>query len=1333
MDRLFIDSETTGLNPSSNSIIQLAAIPVIKGKRQKSFNEFCQPHDWTTIEQKAIETHGITISRMRTFQSPEIMLDKFIAYLRQFNTKFYLSGYNVGFDKKFLSAMFIRYGKEKEFSELFELALHDTFFRAKSLKKTALKHLNSFRLESLCKNFNIEIQAHEALSDISATIDVDERLAEIFGEASASYSNLHEVGEVPDFKEFAQLHLHSSYSMVESIPTVHQWAKWCLDNGIPGMAITDHSYAISLYDTNVINTPNDAGELQYGNLAVVHGIGLYLIDPIKQDNYLPVNLWAKDISGYNNIMKLSTLGFERGIEFDGIKISAISIDEFRKYRKGLIVGFGEPYFALSSSAIIGKAELDRVFDLYMNATLDMQRYIELIPASITHIFSKERGLGFQPVHKSDIVDGDVGHSVVSYLFDRAMELGLPVIPSSGAHFIDPDDKRVQDVLAKNSYTSGRCYHETYSAKRSKETYIALKQILGDKLSPDLFMQWIDNSIEIANKCRGIYKKYTYQLPKIEIPDHIKQQTNDYNRQLLLYTAEKCREHGRWNDSPEYVARFRKEIDIIAKNPTLNFLPYFLMYEDIAAYARSIGVLAGIARGSAGGSLLSYYLKIIHIDPIEHNLPFERFLSLERIQVLSFPDIDWDASSREPVVAYMQKKYGMGFAQIAVFSRMKVKTAIKDAMSAIHGHNRNTPVVHHICSIIPDSPQGSDERQYVYGYTDKEGVYHPGIVEIYPEIQDFFDQYPSVKTMVDKLLGVTRGLGRHASGFVVASVDLSEGYVPLMPAGDGLYMTQMQATMVEKSGLIKADLLTVNTLEMVRKACVSIKERTGIDYMEEDDKGVALIYRLPEKKKVFRAFAAADTDSSFQFNSNLMKGLLPGFAPQSIKDLAVATALGRPGALDVEAEPGISATHFYIEVQSGRKSPKYIHPDLESILKETHSTVAFQEQLIEILVKFAGYTLGEADQIRSAIAKKKRAVMLKAYDKVREETQKRGWTLEQANKLCEVLEAYSNYSFNRSHSAAYGMTGYITMYLKTYHPLEWWSAVLNSEEDEDTIRQFAILLGSKLMPPSINSPYSQFTPGDGVIHSPIWLLKGVGETACRHIAETAPYSDLEDFLKRAHWQATTAVIFMAMIKGRALDVFIDRSKPYLEERARLIDIFRRTKKSSSKGLKDETFLNPSLLDVFLSERTANTCFNKSIVDSSSNLRPIIENTAKVHINPTNSTHFPYELKLSSEDAPIKVARTFGTLSSFIDSKTTMAMVCLFEGSEARSGISKRSGREWCNVTLTLNDGAQSVQAAWWNRKKALGLPINTMCIVMGTPERDWKGRITLNITGIEVLK
>jgi DNA polymerase-3 subunit alpha len=532
------------------------------------------------------------------------------------------------------------------------------------------------------------------------------------------------------------------------------------------------------------------------------------------------------------------------------------------------------------------------------------------------------------------------------------------------------------------------------------------------------LQAVDNSYVVADKAASISIKHKYHLPKIPIPASIKAKTSDYNEQLQHLLIAKAKEHGRWSDDPVYIKRFEKEFDVIAKNSKLNFLPYFLMYEDICKFARESGILQNIGRGSAGGCLISYLLKIIHIDPIKENLPFERFLSHARINANSFPDIDLDLGQRGPILEYLKEKYGVGFAQIGTFLKFKTKNAIKDAMYAVYGRNRNDKEIMDVCDSIPDSPQGVDEYDFLYGYTDSEGEEHKGNIEQNQMLRMFFAQYPEIEQVVKRLIGLPKDFGRHPSAFVISTLDLASERVPLslMEGESGpIWVTHFEAQMVEKSGLVKADILGVVTINTIAECVAMIKDRTGSNLLEEDDKGVQLLYRLPEDSGVYTDFYRRKTDSSFQFNTDLIKGFLEQFAPTSRKDLSDLTALCRPGALDVKFLPGVSATQFYIDARSGLREPEYVHEDLEPILKETNGVVVYQEQLMQILVEFCGYSLEESDQIRSAIAKKKRDVMLKAYERVRESTGKRGWTLEQANRLCEVLEAYSNYSFNKAHA------------------------------------------------------------------------------------------------------------------------------------------------------------------------------------------------------------------------------------------------------------------------------------------------------------------------------
>jgi DNA polymerase-3 subunit alpha len=809
--------------------------------------------------------------------------------------------------------------------------------------------------------------------------------------------------------------------------------------------------------------------------------------------------------------------------------------------------------------------------------------------------------------------------------------------------------------------------------------------------------------------------------------------------------DKCIEHGRWSNDPIYVARFKKEVDVIMKNDTLNFLPYFLMYEDICSYARSQGILQGIGRGSAGGSLISYYLKIIHINPIERDLPFERFLSHARIRAGSFPDIDCDFGDRSPILRYLEKKYGLGFAQICTYSKMKTKNAISDAMFALYGTNREEPNLKAIKELIPDSPQGVDEYDFLYGYTDKEETYHPGLVEISEEVANFFLMYPAVEEMVKRLIGVVRGVSRHASGYIISTLDLSQSRIPTMKmldrnTGEMLSVTQFEASMCEGCGLVKADILGVTTIQAVSDCIRLVKQNTGIDYLEEDDRGVALVYRLPENKAVYRDFYNKDTDSSFQFNTSLIKGYIRQFAPTDREHLSAMTALCRPGALDapfvndeISLDDGVTAAQYYMDVRNGARKLSYLHPDLA--LCTTNGVFVYQEEVMKFLVEIVGYSLEESDQIRAAIAKKKHEVMMATFSRIREAASLRGWTEEQANTICSQIQAFARYSFNRSHSACYGDTGYITMYMKNQHKHEWWTSILNvtnesaGSKKEEKLRHFMTLLGDIVTAPSLEIPSKNFIIKDDKIIAPLSVLKNVGETAIEELVSKGPFYSLQDYIARVAHNKCNIGVFSAILKGRAADCFMNKDLPYADARKKLMEDYMAIRKiKKDKGFKEDMYiLDP--INIFLMEKDTNKCFNKSLFTDFA-IRSVVESHLD-EMEHTGGKNIPFFRGVAGGDK-VPVANSIRTAHNMIknDYEGDIGLVLLFESSEHKKGISKKSGRPWNMVKAALTDGFSMVECIWWDKKQALRWPKNSIVYVRGTVSEGWGGKLNITVKEME---
>lgn len=1321
MNFLWLDVETTGLSEKKQDIIQLACIPIIDGIEQKPFNEFCQPTNYKTIQQEALDIHGITVEQLKTFQTLEQMLDKFVTYVQSFGVKFTIAGYNVPFDKRFLSASFGKVNRTSDFFKMFTINVHCTFRRAKDVKtKIASK---SLKLSALAELYGIEINAHDALSDIQATIEVDKIISGLIGEDNTIYKPDIKANDVKinvGFPEMAQLHIHSQYNMVDGVPLPNDWYKWAAENKVPGISIVDQGSAISLF-YSMRNKEETVA---------VSGTGLNVVFEDGREPFA-LNAWAIHKHGYDNLVKLSSLGYDTAKEINGINTPILTMNQVLAYANGLVFGTADIHGAIGQAVQAGDAELAEKLYVDLNKKLPDRLLIEFNPVDITRVFDSKIGLRNVKTN-SLVVDGNLNKAYNLFLAKMVDKHGGTCIPVSGASFIDPDDKLLQDCLSKNAHSDNMHYseNESYHVKKTNQVFKELKVHLGDWLTEEKFNNWVHNTLDVVNKAKDIEITFDYHMPEIEIPDYIKAKTDNYDMQTYYVMMEKIKGHSRWKDDPVYVERFKRELDVIMKNEAMNFIPYFLVYEDIAKFSRDIGCLQSIGRGSAGGCLISYYLQIIHVDPIEAELPFERFLSHARIKAGSWPDIDMDISrtARPQVMKYLKGKYDLGFAQISTLSTMKTKNAIKDAMMAVYGRNRRDFEIDALCKTIDDSPQGVAERDFLYGYTDKEGEYHEGEFERNEMLQNFFDTYPDVKELVDKMLGIVRGWSRHASAFVISTLELRDGRMPTLTMhdngmGEDIHVTQYDGKMCEMSNLVKADILGLNTMSMVTDCVALVKDK--VDYLKEDENGMALIYRLPEDEKVYGDFCLKKTDSSFQFNTDVVKNAVQQFMPTERGHLAIMTALLRPGAMDAELEPGISATQWYMDVRMGKRKPKYIHIDLKEFLEETYGIIVYQEQLMAILVGICGYTLEETDRIRDAIAKKKHAVMMAAFDRIREATKERGWSSEQSDNLCSTIQAFSRYSFNRSHSHAYAELGYITMYLKYHHPLEWWAAVLNNEGKEEKIRKFIALLGDTIKPPSMKNPSEFFTVEDEYITAPISAIKGVGPAAVHELVAKGPFIDIADYVERVEHRKVNKGVVEAMIKARAADSMMDRSLIlYSDRKLDFLNQYNQLRGGKIAWKPEVKESDP--LKIFFLEKESNKTFNKNLLSD----KEIVDylKTKWSDLVPTGKSGIPFLNGKTPIINSVKIAE--GLIDKGHDAEIGMIMV--FEGSNIRKGVSKKSGKPYCMLNIALSDGYSSVECADWNRKKVLNYPDNSIVYVRGTLKKGWKETCSINLKEIKLI-
>lgn len=750
------------------------------------------------------------------------------------------------------------------------------------------------------------------------------------------------------------------------------------------------------------------------------------------------------------------------------------------------------------------------------------------------------------------------HHVNEMVAQIAAEMDGEPLLTLDAHFVRPETKAVQDILLQNGNKTGWRASSAYYQMNGEQAWNEWRKNHGTMLdSQALFCRAVENNTRFAELIQPISFPKEYHLPEVELPPSIIAKGRDENASLVDFTLERIREHGRLPTDPVrsgiYLERLRKELNVIAYNGKINFLPYFLVIDlDVTSFMGSIGRLVGPGRGSAAGSLLSYLLGITHLDPIEWGLSFERFLSVGRINRGKFPDIDLDFGDPKTVIAHLYQKYSSNFARICTTGTAKLKGAIKDVSRIVLETGENKDVakeVNDLCETIEDVPQGMDTKKWLYGHEDEAGILHPGYISLNPLLMDFFVKYPEVKTMVDEVLGVPRSVGRHASAYCISNIPIAE-IVPMCRVKDE-DCTQFTMGPVEALGLIKMDFLGLNTLNDIEGALRVIRERRGfsIDIYK-------LAHGVPEVinagdtigvditcLKTFAEFRRGNTATVFQFKTKVATPLCISVGPRKLMDLANITANGRPGTMYALMEDGkTTLIDEWVGRRRGEKPVTYLHPDLEPILRDTDGIFTFQEQIMSAFVTCCGFSEEKADEVRELIGKKKVDQMEKILPDIRQRLFDRGWRDTQVDSFISLCVAASSYSFNKSHSLCYAYLGYVCMWLKTNFKIEWWNSVLQNSDFED-MKDAAKHIHDIVEAPDINKSSLDFyiINDHGLkLVFPINRIKNVkGAGIYIHEARNpggvfTPFESLEDFYNRVERRKVNKRVVASLIWAGAFD-------------------------------------------------------------------------------------------------------------------------------------------------------------------------------------------------------
>jgi len=780
--------------------------------------------------------------------------------------------------------------------------------------------------------------------------------------------------------------------------------------------------------------------------------------PFQADiyDYCHVTVWAYNEQGYKNLMKLGSISWQQDELFGisrkdkkkiwtpkdrvvskfGVAKPRITFDELAQYSAGLVG---------ASGCLIGplaKATLNREregFDLYVNklrAIFKDRLYLEIMPHCVTHNWNKKTN-SFEEIECTDLSpDGDLQRTANLAVLEAAKRERLPLLLTVDSHFVKPEQKGLQDAILSQGEEGGFRFHNSYHMVTTNEAWQFWRERYGeDEDNRKMFQEAVENNHAIADLAKDIKIQTSYHQVQPEIPQEITAAVSSPKEQQYTLVYNLINKHGRmpWGNQV-YEQRLQSELEIIVENGKLNFLPYFLFKEKWGSWAREMGLFHGIGRGSAGGSLLSYLLKITHIDPIKWQLPFERFLSRARIERGKYPDIDSDWSDRDLLLEKLKEEYGDRYAQISTHGTLKIKMAIKDALRFFEGQvsKEDEKFIHK----IPNTPMGVMDQNFLLGYVDKDKNVHEGLVDTMPELKAWLEARPAVFDMMRQLLGIPRSVGRHASGIVVSDVPVSE-VVPTCYISGSL-CTQYTANDVEKSGLIKYDELTVTFYAYVARCIWLIHKDAGwktwseqvtvngqeftvlrserpltiLPIRQPDGSLLELdVYNLPEEKDVFDMISAGDTASLFQISSNLLTDFCRRTAPRSVADISALVALVRPGPLDAEVEPGLTMAEAYVKRRAGEIPVKYPHPDMEQLTSETYGIILYQEQLQKAFSILADYSPEDADYFREVLAKKKAQEVQGHFPKIREKLAARGWNDVQVQTFIDACTAASRYSFN----------------------------------------------------------------------------------------------------------------------------------------------------------------------------------------------------------------------------------------------------------------------------------------------------------------------------------
>ena len=888
--------------------------------------------------------------------------------------------------------------------------------------------------------------------------------------------------------QFVHLRVHSEFSLVDGLVRVKELVKAAANNGMPAVGLTDQTnfYALVKFYKAALGA----------GVKPICGVDFFVVDDDNTD--LPpfqLTLLVRTGQGYRNLMELVSRAYAEGQNID-LERALIYKSWIAEKAEGLI--------ALSGGR---RGELGRMLlGQHPETETCLQQWMALFPNSF-----------YLEVQRTGRPDEE---TLLHKTVELARKANCPIVATNEVMFIKADDFEAHEarVCINQSRTledpsRPRDYSEQQYFRSAEE----MAELFSDLPSA------LANTVAIAQRCNIEIELGTYYLPRFPIPDGVLM--DDYFRHVSKQGLEERLDFLLDRSAPDfeekrkpYDERLEFELDIIIQ---MGFPGYFLIVMDFIQWGKDNGIPVGPGRGSGAGSLVAYVLKITDLDPLEYDLLFERFLNPERVSMPDF-DIDFCMDNRDRVIDYVAQTYGRdAVSQIITFGTMAAKAVVRD-VARVQG--KAFGLADRLSKLIPFEVGMTLSKAWEQEEQLRE------FVESSEEAQEIME-------MAYKLEGVTRGVGKHAGGVVIAPTKLTDFSATYCDSeGHGL-VTQFDKNDVEEAGLVKFDFLGLRTLTIIDWALETINKVKA----EQGEEPVVIEAINLEDQKVYELLKRAETTAVFQLESSGMKDLIRRLLPSRFEDIVALVALFRPGPL----QSGM--VDDFINRKHGRAEMAWPHPDyqldsLQPVLEPTYGIILYQEQVMQIAQVMAGYTLGGADMLRRAMGKKKPEEMAKQRHLFIEGSNAQGIDEKLAGNIFDLVEKFAGYGFNKSHSAAYALVSYQTAWLKTYYPAPFMAAVMSSDmQNTDKVVIFieeCRQMKLEVLLPDVNLSEFKFTvsPSNQVVYG-LGAVKGVGEGPVEGIVEArkeGPFIDLFDFCKRVGTKRLNKRVLESLVKSGALD-------------------------------------------------------------------------------------------------------------------------------------------------------------------------------------------------------